>query len=952
MGKIKAGVVVVTEFCKPDNQMFQGYINYMDRDEAVRNAHIDEYNVYQDYMGNPYKTTGLFTQDKSRLSEKEKQELKEQFSMAQDNKSLMWQTVISFDNEWLRKQGLWNGYLSTQNEQKLQGIIRKSVNEMLEKENLQNAVWSAAFHLNTDNLHVHIAIVEPIPMREKKAYPVYKTYTKNGKVEQVQVGSEMEYKGRFKLSSIEACKSAVVNEIVNTREQNLEINRVIRESIVQKKRETALQQDEELGKAFFSLYEKMPDCKRSLWNYNNSKMSHLKGEIDALSNAYLKKYHKKDYEELKEKLMKQDASYREAYGESKSSYLDGKIEDLYTRLGNAILKEIKEYDKNKSLYIPSVEKENKEDVHVLEREHKNVYLEKKEQFEDEELTEIIENELTDSSVGKYTEGISKKIEWSKEYRKAKDYLYGKNRDYEKAKEILLEEHKKENILATYELGNLYQYGLGTETNLEAAQDYYKKSLDGFKSVYECVKNPGEDKRKVFLKQYSAYRIGKQYERGLGTEQNYFEAYNWFSKSALEGNGYAQYALGNLYYFGKGTEQSYEEAFHCYSNAKDVTPYAQYKIAFMKEEGIGTEVNLQVAYQEYKEALEKFLILIEKNPDADLHYRIGKMYLDGKGTEVNKEQARYHIELAAEGKNPYAQYTLASMMLENNEDIEKAKMLLEKAALEGNFASAQYAMGKLTEEDINVSLKWYKMASDNGNGYASYRIGKLYQNETEIKNINYARQYFEKAIEQGNEAAYYDMGKIYLEEGELKRAESYFLKASEKGNIYADYRLGKMYVEEKEMKNIKKGIEYLAKAAEQDNEEACVYLGYVYLQKETRNIKKSMEYLEKAAMKNNPYAEYMIGEIYLKEYGNKRMAKKYFQKSSESGNEYAKIKLENMKKWEHSSMKRRSIYNTQKAINGLKRALDNSYESYKNQREYEKVLEEQRRERSSQREISV
>ena len=60
--------------------------------------------------------------------------------MAQDNQSLMWQTVISFDNEWLRKQGLWNGYLSAQNEQKLQGIIRKSVNEMLEKENLQNAI--------------------------------------------------------------------------------------------------------------------------------------------------------------------------------------------------------------------------------------------------------------------------------------------------------------------------------------------------------------------------------------------------------------------------------------------------------------------------------------------------------------------------------------------------------------------------------------------------------------------------------------------------------------------------------------------------------------------------------------------------------------------------------------------------------------------------------------------
>ena len=59
-----------------------------------------------------------------------------------------------------------------------------------------------------------------------------------------------------------------------------------------------------------------------------------------------------------------------------------------------------------------------------------------------------------------------------------------------------------------------------------------------------------------------------------------------------------------------------------------------------------------------------------------------------------------------------------------------------------------------------------------------------------------------------------------------------------------------------------------------------------------------------------------------------------------------------KKWKQNSIQRRRSYNTQKAINGLKRALDNSYESYKNQREYERVLEEQRRERNSQREISV
>lgn len=473
MGKIKAGVVVVTEFCKPDNQMFQGYINYMDRDEAVRNAHIDEYNVYQDYMGNPYKTTGLFAQDKSRLSEKEKQELKEQFSMAQDNKSLMWQTVISFDNEWLRKQGLWNGYLSTQNEQKLQGIIRKSVNEMLEKENLQNAVWSAAFHLNTDNLHVHIAIVEPIPMREKKAYPVYKTYTKNEKVEQVQVGSEMEYKGRFKLSSIEACKSAVVNEIVNTREQNLEINRVIRESIVQKKRETALRQDEELGKAFFSLYEKMPDCKRSLWNYNNSKMSHLKGEIDTLSNAYLKKYHKKDYEELKEKLMKQDALYREAYGESKSSYFDGKIEDLYTRLGNAILKEIREYDKNK-IEMENLSKD--ENVKLLSSE--NDFINHEEKIED------VSSEYKEKETGKK----ERKKEGTIHKQKTEEQNFEKRTEPLKEPTYTKEKYEAVRVNNKWKQNSIYRR---KSYNTQKAINGLKRALD---NSYESYKNQREYER--------------------------------------------------------------------------------------------------------------------------------------------------------------------------------------------------------------------------------------------------------------------------------------------------------------------------------------------------------------------------------------------------------------------------------------------------------------------------
>lgn len=44
---------------------------------------------------------------------------------------------------------------------------------MLVNEGLENAVWSGAIHYNTDNLHVHVAVVEPVPQRMVKEYTQY-----------------------------------------------------------------------------------------------------------------------------------------------------------------------------------------------------------------------------------------------------------------------------------------------------------------------------------------------------------------------------------------------------------------------------------------------------------------------------------------------------------------------------------------------------------------------------------------------------------------------------------------------------------------------------------------------------------------------------------------------------------------------------------------------------------
>lgn len=351
MNHVKAGVVVVTKFCKSSSKAFSSYIDYVDREEAARSNNTSKYNLYQDYMGNPEKSTGLFTETGDVQTMEEKTKLKDIFKQAQSKDSLMWQTVISFDNKWLEKNGLYSSKDKVLDEERVKGITRSAVHKMLEKEGLENAVWSAAIHYNTDNIHVHVATVEPEPMREKKKYIQYKNREVNGKtVKEPILDSDgqpvvkEEYKGKFKQSSIDTCKREVVNQIINERENNLKINSILRDSILKQKREHPLVKDKELCRMFLELHKNMPGCNRNMWNYNNPIMHSLKPQIDEITLCYIEKYHKEEFKQFQKMIEEQTEKYREAYG-GDSDYAKGKMDDMYSRMGNAILKEIRDYDK-------------------------------------------------------------------------------------------------------------------------------------------------------------------------------------------------------------------------------------------------------------------------------------------------------------------------------------------------------------------------------------------------------------------------------------------------------------------------------------------------------------------------------------------------------------------------------------------------------------------------------
>lgn len=418
---IKAGVVLVSKFITKE-KIFQGYIDYIDRDEATRNANMEKFNDYMEYMGNPDKTTEIFTNSKDALSQKEKKELKKMYRQAKGAGNLMWQTVISFDNEWLSELNVYDKENKVVDSVKLKELTRRCMDRMLKNEGIDSsAFWSAAIHYNTDNIHIHIATSELNSLREKKLLELVRidknwvmeqdslkkdynvicrnrrkkkkyvdrkfegkfiqklketlsvtapdakrigkwldvnkdgdlivSYTSNRKKgnwpEFMKVeSSKMEYWGQFKNASFNMGKREIVNGLLNVGEQNQKINDIIRNNILQNKKNIFISQDEEFKKMFIKVYSMLPKDKRQ-WNYaSNTLGDSTRNQIDKLSRMFLDKYFQEDMKELKGILSYQNEQYARAYGGSDNTeqFTENKMKDLYKRLGNAILNEMKMFD--------------------------------------------------------------------------------------------------------------------------------------------------------------------------------------------------------------------------------------------------------------------------------------------------------------------------------------------------------------------------------------------------------------------------------------------------------------------------------------------------------------------------------------------------------------------------------------------------------------------------------
>lgn len=937
------------------------FLSYMLRPEAFEpSKHADEMEyVYSEFIPNEKsqakdikkeRSYGAFTSTKDNLTAADLDKIRQQERASRSEGCPKYAGVISFDNAYLRKNGFIVG--NQLDRQALVDAARKGINAMIDKTqklDASNCYWVGAIHVNTGNVHIHYQLVEYHRLEDRRI-----TYKNRG-----QDNFEQEALDELKRVMTHCIdKSIAAQEL--TRFQRDVLAPSIKSEFagsIQKINALIDKIPDDLknsgnqwwyAKQSEPIKNEIQSCIRSVISENPT--------LSIMFDTYL---HKLD--EIQATLFRKRYGQNSRWANYKENELNGKNGDgkdgFYSRVGNSFLNICREYymTKDKNIQIDNnipepktylSEKESEGFSEKNEPDYNNgissqkskVYLSenKKDDLEDAMPYDSLENsdipddlemylssrnydELYEPNAPDYSTDIFPqepeaylsendksdqaverlRIDWSKNYKLALDYMYGNEqnksavikKDPEKAFEILSIESKSGNIIATYDIGKLYDSQMLKSNDGDTlSQQYYSKAFEDFHKLLSIV-SMSDDKRDNWTKSYLNYRIGKMYEYGLGVTQDYNSAIEHYK---LSENKYAYFALGNIYKYGSGVETDYAKAFDYYMrslSSKGGMPFASYAVGQAYELGQGVEKDLSSAHNFYAEALNGLEKVFTKNHDDNISYKIGMMYLNGKGTDIDLECAEKYLLLSADSNNYKAQYMLGKLyQSDNKKDLQKAEKVLIKGAenTQDKTGLCEYSLGKLylSQERYDKAASYLERSAAKDNYYAAYTLGKLYQEQ--FNDNTQAEKYLIQAADHKDDTmgiAAYRLGKLYLSENNRRKALQYFTNAADKDSIPGMYAAGKILLDSKKTTEVSKGIRYLSSAADKDFEPAIYTLGKYY---SSFNNTKAKEYLKRSAFEyNDPNAQYILGKVYLSENKNE-MAEKCFRQCALNGNDSGQL----------------------------------------------------------------
>jgi TPR repeat protein len=282
----------------------------------------------------------------------------------------------------------------------------------------------------------------------------------------------------------------------------------------------------------------------------------------------------------------------------------------------------------------------------------------------------------------------------------------------------------------------------------------------------------------------------------------------FMLASVRGEKEICYNIGYLYENGLNVKTkvlfypNYTDAVHWYSvAATNGDSRAKFRLGIMYEEGKGVEVDLTEAYNYYLEAYE--------NGIDEAAYRLAFMCMSGKGVGQDLLKAYYlFTEVSNKGhKKAYTELTLtdfglvhkhfflylyfASYKQFNECSICSNNLNMLEAVANIGYIAIQYQLGVFYQEKEDdgsdqQAIKWLTMTSEGGVTDAYYRLGMLFEElKGKDQSCSKAIQLYSEATNKDHEGAISRLARIYhLGKGvdhDYQKAYDLYARAAELGH---------------------------------------------------------------------------------------------------------------------------------------------------------------------------
>lgn len=615
-----------------------------------------------------------------------------------NHKGNVWSHVISLRREDAIRLGYDNSEAWRQPVMRHISDIAKN-----QKISLCNLKWYAAFHDTTHHPHIHLL--------------VYSENTKEGFLTNEGINK---IRSAFANDIFKDDLQSIYQEQTLSRDELKAVSKTEFESVVRKIQQSDFE-NPQLENLIRKLYSQLQNVKgKKVYGY-------LPQEVKETVNSIFSELANDDnIRQLYEKWCSLESLKYKTYTQKEKELpplVDNKV---FQPVRNMIIRTV--LDMNYPVIDVEIEEPEPTEQFANDDFYVDILLkfDESEQSENDKVTfsdneELTAEEFTCSNESAVTVDIDDEpqskyyLKWSTAYKEACKIIYNKQsklEDFQKAEQLLLNESRSGNVLAIQDLGKLYSTDKLGEKDEKKSFSFYEEAFQGFMEIepdsdfmfpYE-PKFDGQIMKPVNMRSYVWYRIGKMHCYGLGTEQDYAQSFEWFLKSAHEGNKFAQYSLANLYYYGNGVEKDLSQAFWWYRKSSEQgQPYASYAVAQMYSKGEYVAENKETAQRYYKAALSGFLELESKDQaDDNLYYKLGAMYKNGLGTEIDIPKAIEYFEKSTE--NMWSTYQLGRLYLFGAEELEKDK---EKA------------------------VEWLTKSANDGNEYAQNMLDNMAQFENTI-----------------------------------------------------------------------------------------------------------------------------------------------------------------------------------------------------------------------------